>query len=370
MLNTFYCNKQKKTSCIINNIFPNQTNQSNEVIIQHSQLNQSNIHKQKKDTIISKPINSNILDELIELQNNYKYELLQYLYSNIDIISLKYTMLKTTDQIQQLKQQQSSFNIIPHYHGYNFFFIITKLSDGVIGMYLVYRLDLKYNLSDNVIDNIKIYKLNTTQNIDIFNNTIFDGRLISNKDRKIFLITDMLYYKSNKYLSYLINDKLKILETDIDDLNKIIQNNIEISIVKIYKISDLYDLVYNKIKNTDFKINGIIFVPKQSGHIYIYTNDLEFETIKRTPHIDDKNMITNIKLSKDDDLSKKELLLQKTQTIDVYNVFSIDKQTRFGICAIPTIELSHKLRSYFKTNDQLSVQCEFDNKFCKWRPLY
>jgi len=33
------------------------------------------------------------------------------------------------------------------------------------------------------------------------------------------------------------------------------------------------------------------------------------------------------------------------------------------------MELSHKLRKYFETNDQLITDCEFDNKFAKWKPI-
>ena len=40
------------------------------------------------------------------------------------------------------------------------------------------------------------------------------------------------------------------------------------------------DLVYNKIRNSDFKINGITFLPIRSNRVYIYINDTEFENIK------------------------------------------------------------------------------------------
>jgi len=36
-------------------------------------------------------------------------------------------------------------------------------------------------------------------------------------------------------------------------------------IIKYYKLDDINDLVYNNIRNSDFKINGIIFMPFISG---------------------------------------------------------------------------------------------------------
>ena len=56
--------------------------------------------------------------------------------------------------------------------------------------------------------------------------------------------------------------------------------------------------------------------------------------------------------------------------VDVYEVFNMDKTIRFGICAIPNMELSLKLQDHFKTNDQLITECEFDNKFSKWKPIF
>ena len=69
------------------------------------------------------------------------------------------------------------------------------------------------------------------------------------------------------------------------------------------------------------------------------------------------------------DCTKRELLLQKTQMVDVYEVFNLDKTIRFGICAIPNMELSFKLRIHFDSKDQLITNCEFDDKFSKWKPI-
>jgi hypothetical protein len=36
-------------------------------------------------------------------------------------------------------------------------------------------------------------------------------------------------------------------------------------VIKYCKLDDINDMIYNYIKNTDFKINGIIFMPFISG---------------------------------------------------------------------------------------------------------
>jgi hypothetical protein len=129
------------------------------------------------------------------------------------------------------------------------------------------------------------------------------------------------------------------------------------------------DLVYNKIKHSDYKINGLIFFPQRSGRIFLYINDTEFEQIKNSPNLDNQITINNIKFPSNVNLEKRQLLLQKTLIVDVYEVYTIDKTVRFGICAVPTIELSHKLRNYFELNQQLITECMYDNKFTKWIPI-
>ena len=55
--------------------------------------------------------------------------------------------------------------------------------------------------------------------------------------------------------------------------------------------------------------------------------------------------------------------------VDVYEVFTLDKSARLGISCIPNLKMSNYLEDYFKINNQLIIECEFDNKFSKWKPL-
>jgi hypothetical protein len=111
-----------------------------------------------------------------------------------------------------------------------------------------------------------------------------------------------------------------------------------------------------------------VFIPQRSGRIFIYINDEEFENIKTSPNLDIRTDISNIKLPSNINLDERTLLLQKTLNVDVYEVFTLDKTFRFGICHVPNIELSHKLRTHFETNNQLITNCTYDNKFSKWVP--
>jgi hypothetical protein len=361
-----------------NNNQPN-NNQSN---YNQSNNNQQNINKPNSNQSNSnqsnyKPnynqVNDTKREILIgdEISNELKIELLDYLYSNIELYQLRYTILKTIDNAQILKQQP--YHITVHFHGYNYILIIKKLSDNKLGFYMIYKMDLKFDKVDIDYNQIKIYSLNPdidNQNIiDKYNNTIIDGKLVFKKEQKLFLINDILYYQSEKLLTIKIEDKFKRIDNEIKDLNKLIGSHFDIKLIKLYKYTDMEDLIYNKIKISDFKINGLIFLPYRSGRTFIYLNDSEFDNIKNSPNLEMLSDAINIKLPPNINMIDRELLLQKTRIIDVYEVFTPDKTGRFGIAAVPTIYMSHKLRSYFTLNDQLIIKCTFDNKFSKWKPL-
>ncbi len=318
--------------------------------------NNHNNNKVKKDVYIGE-----------DIEFNLKTELLNYLYMNIDFYQLRYSILRTVEHAQQLKNQ--TYNVSAHFHGYNYFLIFKKLSDNKMGVYIVYRMDLKFNRKDINDKYVKIYKLNINDDsLDQYNNTVIDGKIVLKKEQKYYLISDILYYKGSKYFNVKIDEKFKMIDDEIPIFKNSLLSYFDIKLIRLYKYSEMTELVYNKICKTDFKINGIVFIPMRSGRTYIYLNDAEFETIKKSDNSNEINSINNIKLINNNS-EIKTLLLQKTQTIDVYDVFDIDKTVRFGICCIPTIEISYFLRSYFQDNNQLIIDCQFDNKFSKWKPI-
>ena len=303
-----------------------------------------------------------------ELEYKYKIELINYIYMYLDLYSLRICIMKTKEHAQQLKQQQ--YHITPHFNGYNYLLIFKKLSDNITRAYMIYKMDLKFNKNDVDPNYVKIYKLDIINRyIDDYDNTIIDGKLVYKKEQKIYLISDLYYFGGQKYLSMKIVDKYDIIDPYIQDINSILKYIFDIKLIRIYKYSELSNLVYNKIKNSDFKINGLVFIPYRSGKVLIYTNDTEFENIKNSPNLDIVFNIKNIKISTENNLKNQTLMIQKTQIIDVYEVFTLDKTYRFGICCIPTIELSHKLRDHFKNSDYLITECIFNNKFLKWMPI-
>jgi len=268
-----------------------------------------------------------------DVESHIKHELIDYVYNKLDLYQLRYCFLKTEEHAKQLKQQ--TYHVTPHFQGYNYYLIFKRLSNGIVGTYLIYSLDLKFKKEDLDIENIKMYKINMTNiaNLNLINeldDTILFGKIVFKKEQKQFLIIDMYYFCGKKYLSFKLIDKYEFLNNELSKISPMFNNIFELKIIKLYKYSDMADLIYNKIRNSDFKINGLLFLPIRTGKYFIYINDNEFENIKKFQNIDINENVNNVRLPNDVNFKNKKLLLQKTQIVDVYEVFTLDKITRFN----------------------------------------
>lgn len=303
------------------------------------------------------------------MNHNNNYIVLNYLYKYIDINLLKYQIFKNTDQIKILKQ--NNFYIIPHYQGYNYIMLFSDILSN-FDVYLISKFDLKNNINEIDFNNIKIYKLGLnpylSSNLYYLNNTIIDGKIIYNNYNYTFFVIDIFYHNNQKVLNIKIDEKIKNFENEINNLNYYLNNILSFRIIKLYDYTELLDLLYDKIVNSEYRINGLTFIPYRTSKYYLYINDNEFENLKKKEIINKKYI--SIKYNFDNNEKKKNLILIKTSIIDVYDVFNLEKKFRLGIASVPSLELSKKLRNYFSTKDELEVECIYDNKFKKWLPIF
>lgn len=335
-------------------------------------VNKLNNNNNNKSMSSISDINLNLLPlndlKCVKNLNEIKF-ILNIINSNINLNLIKYQILSSQEQLLSIKERENYFYLIPHYQGYNFLLVLTKY-ENYNKIYLVLKKDLKINYTENI--NVNIFEIRLKNNklgINIFNNfSIFEGKLNYKKDEWFFMIYDAYYILGKNLLSEKIDNK-------IDSINNIVNNlkdNIEIillRIAKFYKLSEIQDLVYNKIRHTDFKINGLIFWPTISGKQYIYICDSEFDKLKMSnePNISLHN--TNISIENQNIDEIQDLVIQKTCQVDVYDVLNLNKTLRYGIAFIPNIKVSHKLREIFSIEDQKIFKCKFNTKFNKWTIL-
>lgn len=267
------------------------------------------------------------------------------------------------DQLSILKD--SLFHLIPHYQGYNFLVILTTYNN-INKFYLVLKKDLKMNNNEKN-NNVNIFevKSNNLLNNNLFNFSILEAKLNYKKEEWYLLTYDAYYISGKNLLSEKVINKEPIINNLIETLKNNIYN-INLKSSKMYKLDDIHDLVYNKIKNNDFKINGLIFWPVITGKYYIYINDNEFDKLKLINDKYNNPINNNIEIENQNKDDTQKLIIQKTSQIDVYDVFSLDKIYRYGIACIIDMKTSHTLRQLFIKEDQIQFNCYFNKKFNKW----
>jgi hypothetical protein len=246
-------------------------------------------------------------------------------------------------------------------------------------------------LNKNLLQNlnlINMYNL-SIQNIDdnLFNGTIFDGKLINNS---IFLIHDCYFLMGESLLDINIYNKLNNLNETINTLLKDNILNFDIKLNKLYTYDYLEELILS-LPSLSNQSNGLIFFPKISGIVILYIeNYLSKKNICKNEN-ENKNEIKNenydniifeyvdyLKSKKYDyennsspgQSNTKILLLSKTEITDVFSVFDpLSDNNKIGIALIPNLKISYMCNSIIQNNEMYKFNCIFSEKFKKWIPI-
>jgi hypothetical protein len=224
----------------------------------------------------------------------------------------------------------------------------------------------KLNMITFVINNITL----SCDDI-LYKGTIFDGKLIQASSNKSSYIIHDMYMCEGKLTQHLtLETKLKKVDSILSKFRPGDSHYFDCKVCRLYGFVDLPDLVFNKIKQTDLKINGIMFLPDITGKYYIYTNETEFDEIK----FSGSAQITITK--KSSTASEVEFFMKKTTTPDVYELYEAEQENtethslvKEGIAHIPNISTSHYFRNVFKDKNMVKVSCIKSEKFNKWIPL-
>jgi hypothetical protein len=327
------------------------------------------------------------------LEDAIKKGIIDYLYKTINLANYRYNLLTAVHKLKYL--QENEHYISPNFKGYNYLLIITTIY-GMNYAVIIDRRKLSYHKQQIDYNNLQILKIKIDVSENIYNGTIFDGKLINNKSNYVFLIQDCLYLMN----TYLTNMDM------IEKLNyvKIIMNsqfnstngshscpNFEFKINKLQTYNDLEDIITN-MNSLEYQSSGLVFFPKKSGTNIIFidkkSSSVEYNTsMNDTIEAKAYDIILNYteylksrKYSYEEEKKTKELWLIKTITADVYDVYELHHKhnieqfnilsegIKLGIALIPNLKISHLCDSII--NDKpCKFQCVFSNKFKKWIPL-
>jgi len=321
-----------------------------------------------------------------------------FLYSKIDLSKYRYNILNHVDKLKFL--QENIHFVSPNYNGFNYLIIFMKLNNENVCI-AIDRKKLSYHKNQLDMNNLQILKLDMKTNDTLYNGTIFDGKLVNNNNKYIFLIQDCFYMMGNKLLNMNMKDKMTHLNSVINNNFKDnYSKNIIFKINKLYNYDDIETLV-NKMDTLEYKSYGLIFFPQVSGITTLHiekkdtnnnntretnnntreinntreTNNKKEITINNRDNIEQKtyNIITNFVnflknriYSYEENGKTKILSLSKTEITDVYDIF--DDTEKLGIALIPNLRISH-MCSELITDKPIKFKCVYCNKFKKWIPL-
>jgi hypothetical protein len=289
--------------------------------------------------------------------------ILDKIYTSINFQKIRYQILNNKSYLDEIKSKKHY--ITPHFQGYNFllgFFTINNIKYNLLIMK-----NLKYWKDQNNLQDIKIYKFDViTSETNLYNGlgTIFDGKMIFNSNQSSFIIYDVFVLNGKSTGNLLLSEKLDKINDILSNIKINESNNFDCKICKLYSNAELPDLLFNKLKTTELKINGLMFLPEYTSKYFIYTNDTEFEELKTNNNI-------NITIKKTNNSSEVEFFMKKTNIPDVYELYDTDESSlvKEGIAHIPNIKTSHYFRTIFRDKNMIKINCIKSDKFNKWIPI-
>lgn len=342
----------------------------------------------------------------LDNESEQKQQIINYIYSVIEVSRYKYKVLEVEDDLQLL--DVNKYVVSANFTGPNCLLVFIKIKDKFYS-HLIDRKTLSYNPSQIKLDNLKTTRVRVALDQSIYDGSIFDGILLQQGSSRTFVITDCYYFRgknlSDDQLVYKLINVKSYLEANYKSDNII--NTLKLSVNKIYELSDISTLITNDIPKTkNINIRGITFHPIISGTKLIYLFGNEAKTTNNTFQLNQKQYHVPInsvgKQSANSGTDQQEthpkhkttvtyvcktdqpifatLEIRKTETVDVYKLYSVEKCTKnnktvlkskkMGIAYIPTEKCSRTCKNLISSdNSRILMKCQFIQDKNKWMPI-
>jgi len=213
--------------------------------------------------------NANKNDTLHQIYSNQKIkqQLLDYVYSKIDLSKYKYNILTNLSDLSLL--HTNKFHLSGNYSGSPCLLVFTTNKDRTYS-FLLHKKTLTYNKDQINIDTVSIEPVSIGLDEKIYNCTIMDGILAQNdgSQPKTFIITDIYYFRGDDMRQERLKHKIINIKRYLDaylnqDKNL---NDISLMVNQLYDLSTI-DTFVNKIipETKTIPIRGIAFYPDVSS---------------------------------------------------------------------------------------------------------
>ena len=289
--------------------------------------------------------------------------------SNFDYKKLEYE----EDLIMLTKNK---YYVSANFNGSNCLLVFTKVVDKYLS-FLIDRKTLKFNKSKLSINDVKIIKVVVRLDESIYNDTIFDGTLISSDDKKKFMISDCYYFRGKNMMTTKIQHKIQEMREYLKYTNiRNRTNSIELQLNVIYPIEKTKEFTTTNIPSTkDYIIRGLVFYPEISGTKLLFM----FNSNKK-----DLGGVTKPKKKQEMKFVITEPLyatfdMKRTEFPDVFKLYlsefvkenqkNLLKSKKMGIAWIPTMECSQLCSKILENKTNALVKCKYIPSENKWQPI-
>ena len=191
----------------------------------------------------------------------------------------------------------------------------------------------------------KLYNTKLRFDSSIYDDTLFVGDLVKNK-RWFFYINDIVRYGNKNVQKKLFTQRLAIIDSL---LKKKYKHDIFLNPVHI-QLTGYFLFIYIQLIQKKCKL---LFVPQNPK------DDLLFYRMPGKSN-DDK------KIKKNNEGDKKPFIVKKTNKVEIYRIFDPETKEDHGIVGVIGMSSSARLKSLFKTTDELKLNLIWSSYFKSW----
>ena len=126
-------------------------------------------------------------------------------------------------------------------------------------------------------------------------------------------------------------------------------------------------IISTKIKDVDYKINGLYIHHKNQTFVHILPR-YEPRQLPASDTTDKKSEIKEQDLEPESNNGIITLQIRTTNMPDIYHLYA-DNDEYVGISNIPTLKCSKLVKKLLSNSEHSYVECCFNKQFNKWEPL-
>lgn len=228
----------------------------------------------------------------------------------------------------------------------------------------------------------EIFIVNFNFNIDLYNNTVFDGEFVKDINSNwCFLISDIFFLKNSNISDNPLLNKINLIE-NIFNNNFTLNNEKDVcsfELKEYFEYEYIESICNNYINTTPFNCSGIIFKKFISNNfdndfIYIFPENRTIQNLSSKKScinfINNNNIINNKNIiDKNNDIILKLISTDYPDVYDVYCINNLNEEIKYGISAVPNMKLSFKLNQDFLKYDFNYYKCIYNNTYKKYEPI-